>query len=685
MPIQPDQQAEAARAELHGHPSALDQHVIVATTDSTEILTDACDCSLCWADSTIVPLQDSEGRATQYVAIHSDITQHKVSEQQQLMDERARLEAFVEHVPVAIAMFDREMRCIAASRRFLSDHQLEGHQVIGRHHSEVWTNLPDPWQEVNRRALAGDPCAREEGMWYPEAGGASRYLSWEARPWRTADGQIGGIMIFTEDISLLKRAEDELARAARLDRLTGLPNRGLFLERLQHAMTRAQRAPDHHYAVMFLDLDRFKIINDSLGHSVGDALLVGVARRLRAQVGDTDSVSVDLSGHTSARLGGDEFVVLLDGLHTPDEAVAVAERLLDALAQPYLLGTHEVYSTVSIGIVMGDLSYRCAEDVVRDADTAMYESKRLGRCRYTLFDASMRERVQRRLRLESELRKAIGAPQLWLAYQPIVSLSTGAFVSVEALLRWSHPTDGPIDPSEFVAIAEESDLIMTLGEWALREACRQLVCWQQELGALAPRKVSINVSRRQFALPDLPHMVEQAIRQSGILPSQIQLELTEDSFVPDTHAAMQMMRAIKSLGVELAIDDFGTGTSSFASLHEFPVDVLKIHRSMLLGIEDSHNVASLIYGLAVTVRNMGIDMVAEGVETPAQVIALQELGCDLAQGFYFAKPLTPDEVQDFATRTLSLTCSTRGATAYANQWNERLAVFHAIDPAGEAP
>jgi diguanylate cyclase (GGDEF)-like protein len=449
-------------------------------------------------------------------------------------------------------------------------------------------------------------------------------------------------------------------------------------------MARARRSPEHNYAVMFLDFDRFKIINDSLGHNVGDALLIGIAKRLREHVRDVDSVSASLAGHTSARLGGDEFVVLLDDIHTPAGAAAVADRLLQALAQPYRLDKHEVYSTASIGIVMGDPAYEHAEEVVRDADTAMYESKRLGRGRYTLFDASMRERVQRHLRLESELRKAIGTPQLWLTYQPIVSLSTGAFMGVEALLRWRHPTEGQIDPSEFVAIAEESDLILTLGEWALREACRQFVCWQEQLGMLAPRKVSINVSRRQFATPNLPQIIAHAMRESGIEPSQVQLELTEDAFVSDVSEAVETMRAIKRLGIELAIDDFGTGTSSFASLHEFPVDVLKIHRSMLIGIEDSKDVASLIHGLAVMVKNMGIDMVAEGVETPAQVIALQELGCDFAQGFFFARPLSAAEVPEFASRNLSMTCSTRGAAAYANQWNERLTVFHEMQPADDS-
>lgn len=734
LAFQAHREAEAALAEVRCHKFALDQHAIVAVTDPAgrityandrlceiskyareeligqdhrilnsgrharefwrdmwrtvcrgqvwraEVCNRAKDGTLHWLDSTIVPFKDSQGRITQYVAIRADITQRKVAEQQ-LLDERARLAAFVEHAPAAIAMFDQDMRYVAVSRRFLVDYRLEGQGVIGRCQNEVMTNLPERWSEVNRRALAGETLVREEGVWRPEPEGDPRYLRWEARPWRTSEGTVGGIMTFSEDISSLKLAERELIHAARLDKLTGLPNRGLFLDRLQQAMARARRTPDQNYAVMFLDCDRFKIINDSLGHTVGDALLVGVATRLRDQVRDVDSVSADLEGPSSARLGGDEFVVLLDGVRSVADVVAVADRLLHALAQPYQLGPHEVYSTASIGIVIGDPSYACAEDVVRDADTAMYESKRLGRSRYTLFDASMRQRVQRHLRLESELRKAIGTSQLWLTYQPIVSLSTGAFVGVEALMRWRHPVEGQVEPTEFIPIAEESDLILTLGHWALSEACRQFVAWQHQLGSLAPRNVSINVSRRQFALADLPQTVGGVMRETGIDPSHVQLELTEDAFVCDIQATAATMRAMKSLGVQLAIDDFGMGTSSFASLHDFPVDVLKIHRSMMVGIEDSRDVASLIHGLAVMVKNMGIDMVAEGVETPAQLIALQELGCDFGQGFFFAPPLTAAEVLAFATRNLSLTCSTRGAAAYANQWHERLPVFHPLRPA----
>ncbi len=515
------------------------------------------------------------------------------------------------------------------------------------------------------------------------AAGQWRWFRSRGEAVRSADGRARRMAGSISDISSLKSVEEELIRAARLDKLTGLPNRGLFLDRLQQSIRRSRQAHDHTYAVMFLDFDRFKIINDSLGHEVGDALLIDIANQLRDTICNVDSVNANVPGHVSARLGGDEFVVLLDELTSGDDAIAVAQQLLQVFLRPRQIGKHEVYSTASIGIVVGDQSYTRAEDVVRDADTAMYEAKRRGKACYVVFDASMRESVQRRLKLEGDLRRAVGTSQLRLTYQPIVSLHNGVLYGVEALMRWDHPTEGMIDPAEFIPIAEESDLILSLGEWALAQSCRQMAQWRKTLGSQAPRKVCVNLSRKQFVLPDLAQRIHAVLTTSGVAPSQVQLEVTEDAFVSDIEAAVRTMQAIKRLGIELAIDEFGIGTSSFASLHQFPVDVLKIHRSMLTGIEDSKDVASMIHGLAVMVKNLGIDMVAEGVESPGQVIALQELGCEYAQGFLFAPPLSADELSEFAGRNLGLDCSTRGAVAYSHQWVDRLTVFESMS-SGEA-
>ena len=441
------------------------------------------------------------------------------------------------------------------------------------------------------------------------------------------------------EIEVRKVAEDGLRQAAYVDRLTGLPNRTLLLDRMQQAIYSAQRCADRDFAVMFLDFDRFKIINDSLGHEVGDALLKEIANRLRSQLRSIDTISCVPPGNTSARLGGDEFVVLLEEARRPEDVLVVADRLLEALAQSYQLGEHEVYSTASIGIVSSSHDYACAADMLRDADTAMYEAKRTGKARYVVFDASMRQRVQRRLQLENDLRKAIDGDQLYLAYQPIVSLQTGELASVEALLRWNHPSEGLISPVEFIPIAEDTGLILPIGEWVMRNGCQQLASWQRTLGAAAPLTISINLSRRQFVLPSLTQMIQQIIEEAGIAPSSVQLEITESTCMDDVTSATHTMQAIKSLGVRLAIDDFGTGFSSLAALHEFPVDILKIDRCFVNRVDDEKGTAALIHAVAILACNLGISTVAEGIEKSSQAIALQELGCTYGQGYLFGKPM----------------------------------------------
>lgn len=522
------------------------------------------------------------------------------------------------------------------------------------------------------RAAAGE-CVRFEAS-HIGAEGDTRFVDFSLKPVYDDDGHIHLLVPEGRDITDRKRAEEELTRAARLDKLTGLPNRGLLLDRLKQTILRAQRSQDFRYALMFLDFDRFKIINDSLGHEAGDDLLRQIGVRLRGNIRSLDSVSRTALGNTTSRLGGDEFVVLLDELELPSDVLVVAKRLLTAFMQPYRIGSQEVYSTASIGIVMGGAEYERAEDVLRDADTAMYEAKRAGKARYVVFDASMRERLQRRLRLESDLRKAIEANELSLACQPILSLSTGEIRSVELLLRWKHPTEGPIGPGEFVPIAEESDLIHFLGEWALVTGCRQMAQWIETLGPAAPATVSINLSRKQFAMPDLLGRIRRALAETGLDPQRLQLEITEDAFVMDERAAIDTMRAIRGLGVHLAIDDFGAGSSSFASVHRFPVDTIKVDRSLLAGIEDSPDTAALIHALAVLVKNLGICMVAEGVETPAQALALQELGCHHAQGYFFAAPMAVPDFEQFLSRSISIDHAESGAMAFAARWADRLSL-----------
>jgi diguanylate cyclase (GGDEF)-like protein len=421
---------------------------------------------------------------------------------------------------------------------------------------------------------------------------------------------------------------------------------------------------------MFLDFDHFKHINDALGHDVGDALLREIASRLTSELRCGDTVSRPDAGTSAARMGGDEFVVMIAPICHVDEALAVADRLLAALARPYRLDQHEVFSTASIGIVVARDEYIRPEDLIRDADTAMYEAKRAGRARYALFDEEMRQRVQRRHLLENELRRAIEGEQFSLAFQPIVSLETGRLKSVEALLRWRHPAQGFISPAEFIPIAEESDLILHIGRWVLNEATRQMADWVERLGPAAPPTISINLSRKQFVQSDLAEQVHAAAEYAGLPPSRIQLEITEDTFASDVPTAIATMNAIKSLGFLLAIDDFGTGCSSFASLHEFPADVLKIDRSLLVDIETSKQTAALVHALAILANNLGLAIVAEGVERDSEVNILRELGCHFGQGFYFSRPLAPDAFAEFALRRIAEQSNVIPAALLERHWAE---------------
>jgi diguanylate cyclase (GGDEF)-like protein len=383
---------------------------------------------------------------------------------------------------------------------------------------------------------------------------------------------------------------------------------------------------------------------------VGDRLLQEIARRLRAAVVCTDSLSRRARGHTTARLGGDEFVVLLDGLAGPGDAIAVADRLLETLAQPYDVGEHKVYTTASIGIVTSAISADGASDVLRDADTAMYEAKLAGRGQHVVFDVAMRERVQNRLHLETDLRKALAANQLFLMYQPIVSLQTGRIEGFEALVRWQHPQRGLISPAEFIPIAEDTGLILPIGEWVLREACAQFVRWRRSMGPDAPRNISVNLSRNQLVLPDLADRVRRILEQTGMTPGNLHLEVTESAVMKDAEAAAGVLRTLKAIGVKVDMDDFGTGYSSLACLHQFPLDVLKIDRSFVANLDRGRDFAALVHAVTQLARNLNIGVVAEGIETINQTLILQSLECEFGQGYLFSKPMMPDRVVGFRVR-----------------------------------
>jgi diguanylate cyclase (GGDEF)-like protein/PAS domain S-box-containing protein len=422
------------------------------------------------------------------------------------------------------------------------------------------------------------------------------------------------------------------------DALTGLPNRVLFQDRLGRALARARRQSDYSFAVLFLDLDRFKVINDSLGHQAGDQLLVAIARKLESCLRGSDTVSRLGEDKTVARLGGDEFAILLDGLAHPDDAAVVAGRIQQELAAPFLLGGNEVYCSVSIGIVTGEAGYAVAEELLRDADTALYSAKAQGRARYEVFDAAMRARAVARLQTETDLRRGIDRHELRLHYQPILSLDSDQVCGFEALVRWQHPERGLLYPGDFIHIAEDTGLIVPLGWWVLREACLQMRAWRERFGDDPPLRMSVNLSSKQLQQPDLVAQVAGTLEETGLPAASLKLEITESAIIHDPDAAASLLAQLRGLGVEIGLDDFGTGYSSFSYLHRFPIDTLKIDRSFVdqMGTAEKAEIVRTIVKLA---HQLNMDVVAEGVETATQRSQLQAMQCEFGQGYYFSRPI----------------------------------------------
>jgi len=439
-----------------------------------------------------------------------------------------------------------------------------------------------------------------------------------------------------------QRMLGELTTAARMDRLTGLPNRALLTDRLNRALIRTVAEDGYGFTLMFLDFDRFKLVNDSLGHDIGDLLLRSIAGRLRANLRSTDSSQREAAGNTVARMGGDEFVVLLDGIGTPEVATVIADRMLGVLAAPYQLGEHLVRSSASIGIVHSGDGYTSADEMLRDADIAMYEAKATGKGRHVSFTASMREAVRDRIEIETDLRDAIGTPQLYLVYQPIVDLETHRVTGAEALVRWSHPTRGNVPPTDFIPIAEETGLILPLSDFILREACSTFMRWQAGLGAHAPRQISVNLSRVQLTDASLVSRTVAVLAECGMRPEQLQLEVTESQIMQQRAAALELLSALRSEGIRLAMDDFGTGYSSLSCLQEFPLDVLKVDRSFVVNAGKGRDFAALLHAVVSLADNLGLKVVAEGIETEEQLVLLQALGCAFGQGYLLARPMSSE-------------------------------------------
>lgn len=521
------------------------------------------------------------------------------------------------------------------------------HRVVssGVHPKAFWRNL---WNVLGRgEAWHGQICNRSKH-------GALYWVEATIAPFSFSPREPDAYVAIYTDVTTRKQYEDRLEDVAWTDRLTGLANRSLCFERIQKAIGRCQEDPEFRFAVLMIDVDRFKLINDSFSHDYGDRFLKKAADRLRTTIRPVEQNTPSVSGTTVARLGGDEFLVFLEDCSEPDKVLATCNQILQQFETPLPVDDHSCRSSVSIGVVMSSAHYTSADEVLRDADVAMYQAKARGKARYVLFDASMQAAVRNRHQLENDLRLAIGTDQLFVVYQPIVGLEDGRTIGVEALVRWKHPTRGLISPVEFIPIAEESRMILTLGAWVLKEACREFVRWRKAAPDTSPKYVSVNLSPIQFVDPTLHDMIERVLEETEIPPRELQLEITESELMQDPRAAREIMRKLKARGMRLAMDDFGTGYSSLSCLHEFPFDVLKIDRAFVKNLHENRDYVALLHSVVSLAENLGMSCIAEGIEDEEQLAVLQAMGCSSGQGFLFSRPYQNEELGRAKTYSIHL-------------------------------
>ena len=597
-------------------------------------------------ESSVVLICNQRGEATGFRGVVRDITKRKRSEVA-LRESENKFRTLIESTSEGLVQVDNDNFIL-----FVNDRVCE---MIGYSADEL---MNTDWREIvldeEGKSLVNQAGERQR------RGISDRYevrlktksdkelwVSISGAPILDSEGVMNGSLGVFSDITTRKRAEEQLLHDAFHDNLTGLANRALFMDHLRMTLERGKSRHSNAYAVLFLDFDRFKVINDSLGHAVGDLLLKQIARRLETATRTGDLV---------CRLGGDEFVVLLSEMLSEDDAVQVAERIQESLENPFDLSGSDVYISASIGIALSTAGHLRAEDMLRDADIAMYRAKANGRARYQVFDQAMHRQATSHLQLETEMRQALERGEFVLFYQPIINLETTRLAGFEALVRWIHPQRGLISPIEFITAAEENNLILPLGRWILQESCRQLREWQKKNPSAEELKVSVNLSSKQFLQADLAEQVVLSLVAANLAPRCLKLEITESYLMENSEKVTEIMEKLREIGVEISLDDFGTGYSSLSYLHRLPVDYLKIDRSFVSRITDSRENFEIVYTIIKLAQNLKMKVIAEGIETIEQLEHLKNLNCEFGQGFYFSKPVEASAAERFIEEN-SVVCS----------------------------
>lgn len=599
-----------------------------------------------WAIVSTNPFFDSQGNYVGSLGMVTDISQRKKTEQA-LYESEQRLEGILTSIQDVVWSFDANF-----SRLIYINPAAQ--TTFGFLLEELYQN-PNLWwqliyasdQELVRyhRQIVKEMGHTEYQYRIIRKDGQIRWISSRIRCVYDHKGELIRIDGIDSDITEQKRAEEQLQYNATHDTLTNLPNRILFMARLEHAIERQKRHPLFTFAVLFLDLDEFKVINDSLGHAIGDKLLKEIARRLEEGLRSDD---------TLARLGGDEFAILLEDIEDTKDAIKIAKRIHLDLTKPFILEGQDIFINTSIGIALNSSAYEAAPEILRDADTAMYRAKADGKACYAIFDRQMHERAVSRLKLETDLRIGIDKKEFSLYYQPIICLKTGQLTGFEALIRWYHPYKNLISPEQFIPIAEETGLIIPIGEWILKQACQQLKIWHQQFSHYSHLKIGVNLSSKQLKYTKLINTIDQILKETQLDSKYLKLEITESLLMENLQAATEILLKIQERDIEICLDDFGTGYSSLSYLHRFPVNTLKIDRSFVMQMKPNNENSEIVRAIVSLAHILGLDVIAEGVETQLQLAQLQELECEQGQGYFFAKPLRVQEVENLLKTSSSL-------------------------------